>query len=90
MKKTTRSPELGCDALVRRCERTISESGWYWFIPKFQKIAGRPKFVLVDDDAVEGGYMNCKMYAGEYIGPMNIGAIEATPNAESINPETKP
>ena len=51
-------------------EETLATPGWYFLYPKYPKAGGNPKFVTVDREAIEGGYMKCKTYAGDYIGPI--------------------
>lgn len=54
----------------RFTEQTLSCEGWYFFYPKFPTKFDKPKFVEVDQDAIEEGWLKCKRYAGTYIGPI--------------------
>lgn len=67
----------------RFTEETIQTEGWYFFYPKHPGKYERPKFVLVDSDSIEGGYLKCKRYAGTYVGPVQPPAQEATEDRTS-------
>ena len=51
-------------------EQNIPESGWYFYYPEHPSKYEFPKYVLVDDDAIEGNWLKCKKYQGTYIGPI--------------------
>ena len=51
-------------------EVTISIPGWYFFYPKYPGTYDRPKFIEVDQDAIDDGDHQCRKYKGTYMGPV--------------------
>ncbi len=53
-------------------EHEIREPGWYYFYPTHDKPGNRERFVLVDEDSILNGWICCKIYMGDYVGPVNM------------------
>jgi hypothetical protein len=52
-------------------ERTITEPGWYWFEPTYERAGGRAEFVRVDQDIIDDKQqLDCLRYRGKYAGPI--------------------
>ena len=59
--------ETPCSAFS---EATIKTPGWYFCYPKHPEAGGKPKYVEIDQDAIEDGWLRCRKYAGTYMGPI--------------------
>jgi len=57
-------------------EKTIKEPGWYFVYHTHPEIAGREKFMEIDEDCISNGWLQCRQYAGTYIGPIAPPKIE--------------
>jgi hypothetical protein len=47
-----------------------TEPGWYFFYPSAQNKYECEKFVKIDQDAIDDGWLRCRKYAGTYMGPI--------------------
>ena len=57
-------------------ETTLQSPGWYWFTPKYPEAGGNKQFLNVDQDAIDGKWLQCRRYAGKYIGPIDVDALD--------------
>jgi len=55
-------------------EKTIPEPGWYFWYPQYPEAGRVPQFIKVEEDTLEGKWLECKGYAGSYYGPYDIPA----------------